>query len=271
MLELLDKLADARGAGIRVAIVDSGVEGSHPWVGGRLKASFRVANDPAHGGYGVMDSEPTDVYGHGTAVAGQIRRFAPDVDLMSLQILGGNLKTNSNCLLAALRWLTTQKIHIINLSLSTMREELALLMSHAVDDLYARNIACVCARGYHLTGKAYPTNFAGTIGVTYKNMTQGDRQSQGRIEFRPMDHVAFDASGIAVQVAWNDGGVREVEGSSFACPLVTGLAARFLSLRPSLTPYELTTLLKAYAERQAQGWWEDWMNEVDTPPVSSTS
>lgn len=175
---------------------------------------------------------------------------------------GGNLKTNSNCLLTALRWLTTQKVHLINLSLSTMREELALLMSHAVDDLYAQNVACVCARGYHLTGKAYPTNFAGTIGVTYKSLPQG------RIEYRPKDHVAFDAAGIAVRVAWNEGGVREVEGSSFACPLVTGLSARFLSLRPTLTPYELQTLLKAYADRQAQGWWEDWMNEVDTPPVS---
>jgi len=232
MLELLDELAHARGSGIRVAIVDSGVEGDHPWVGGRLKASFRVVND--EGGYGVMDSDPIDVYGHGTAVAGQIRRFAPDVDLMSLQILGGNLKTNSNCLLTALRWLTTQKVHLINLSLSTMREELALLMSHAVDDLYAHNVACICARGYHLTGKAYPTNFAGTIGV-----------------------------------AWNGGGVREVEGSSFACPLVTGLAARLLSLRPTLTPYELKTLLKAYAERQAQGWWEDWMSEVDNPPTAA--
>jgi subtilisin family serine protease len=58
-----------------------------------------------------------------------------------------------------------------------------------------------------------------------------------------------------------------VDGSSFSCPLVAGLAARLLSIRPSLTPYELKSLLKAYAERQATGWWEDWMDEVGKDPA----
>jgi subtilisin family serine protease len=262
MLELLNDLAAARGAGVRVAVVDSGVEDDHPWVGGRLKESYRV--DSNGGVYDVTKTDPVDVYGHGTAVAGQIRRFAPDVDIISVQILGGNLRANSHSLLKALRWLVTHtpRVDIINLSLSTMREELALLMSHAVDDLYSKNIACVCARGYHLTGKAYPTNFAGTIGVTYKSLPQA------KVEFRPFDNVAFDASGIAVTVAWKGGETREIEGSSFACPLVTGLAAKILGLRRDLTPYELKTLLKAYADRQAGGWKEPWMDAVDKPPLA---
>ena len=256
MFDLLDSLAGARGAGIRVGIVDSGVQADHPWVGGRLITSFRVISE-----HGIKQGPPNDVFGHGTACAGQIRRFAPEADLISVQILGGNLKANSQSLLTALRWLTTQNIHLINLSLSTMREQLALLMSHAVDDLYARNIACVCARGYHRTGKAYPTNFSGTVGVTFNEL------HPGRIEFRPGDNTAFAAAGTKAKVAWNESGIREVDGSSFACPLVTGLAARLLSLRPSLTPYELKSLLKAYAERQAAGWWEDWMDDVGKDPA----
>lgn len=256
MLELLDDLATARGAGVRVAIVDSGVQADHPWVGGRLTASFQVISE-----HSVRQGPSQDVFGHGTACAGQIRRFAPDADLISVQILGGNLTANSQSLLTALRWLTTQNVHVINLSLSTMREQLALLMSHAVDDLYARNVACVCARGYHRTGKAYPTNFSGTVGVSFKEL------HPGRIEFRPRDNTAFDAAGIKVNVAWNESSTREVDGSSFACPLVTGLAARFLGLRPGLTPYELKSLLKAFAERQASGWWEDWMDKVGEAPV----
>jgi subtilisin family serine protease len=257
MLELLDDLAAARGAGVRVAVVDSGVQADHPWVGGRLIASFQVISEDNS----VKQGPPHDVFGHGTACAGQIRRFAPEADLISLQILGGDLKANSQSLLTALRWLTTQNIHLINLSLSTMREQLALLMSHAVDDLYAHNVACVCARGYHRTGKAYPTNFSGTVGVTFKKL------HPGRIEFRPRDNTAFDAAGIKVKVAWHESGTRVVDGSSFSCPLVAGLAARLLSIRPSLTPYELKSLLKAYAERQATGWWEDWMDEVGKDPA----
>ena len=256
MIELLDDLATARGAGVRVAVVDSGVQADHPWVGGRLSASFQVISDR-----NVKERPAHDVFGHGTACAGQIRRFAPEADLISVKILGDNLKTNSQSLLTALRWLTTQKVHLINLSLSTMREQLALLMSHAVDDLYAHNVACVCARGYHRTGKAYPTNFSGTVGVTFKKL------HPARIEFRPRDNTAFAAAGIKARVAWKETGIREVDGSSFACPLVAGLAARFLSQRPSLTPFELKSLLKAYTERQAAGWWETWMEEVGKDPV----
>jgi len=256
MLDLLDNLATARGAGVRVAIVDSGVQSDHPWVGGRLIASFQVNSER-----NVTPGPAHDVFGHGTACAGQIRRFAPEADLISVKILGDDLKANSQSLLTALRWLTTQKIHLINLSLSTMREQLALLMSHAVDDLYAHNIACVCARGYHRTGKAYPTNFSGTVGVTFKKL------QPGRIEFRPGDNTAFAGAGIKARVAWNESGIREVDGSSFACPLVAGLAARLLSVRADLTPYELKSLLKAFAERQAKGWWEDWMDQVGTDPV----
>jgi subtilisin len=260
MLELLHDLGRARGAGIRVAIVDSGVQADHPWVGGRLTRSFKVVNDPRQGP-GVVQTQAHDVFGHGTAVAGQIRRFAPDAELVSVQVLGNDLKANSQSLLTAMRWLTTQNVNIINLSLSTMREQLALLIGLAVDDLYAKRIACVCARGYHRTGKAYPTNFAGTIGVSFKKLPLA------KLEFRPLDNVAFDAAGIGVRVAWKDSGTRGAEGSSFACPLVTGLAARILSLKPDLTPYELKTLLKAYADRQAAGWWEPWMDKVTEEPV----
>ena len=256
MLELLDDLGTTRGAGVRVAIVDSGVQADHAWVGGRLADSFQVVSER-----NVKSRPSRDVFGHGTACAGQIRRFAPEADLVSVQILGDNLKANSQSLLTALRWLTSQDVHVISLSLSTMREQLALSMSHSVDDLYARNIACICARGYHRTGKAYPTNFSGTVGVSFKQL------HPARLEFRPLDNTAFDAAGVKVTVAWNESGTREVDGSSFACPLVTGLACRFLSLRPGLTPYELKTLLKAYALRQATGWWETWMDDVAKDPI----
>ena len=260
MWELFDQLSTARGRRIRVAIVDSGVEEDHPWVGGRLASSFVVVGDERRG-YSVVEGAASDGFGHGTAAAGQIRRFSPDAELISVRVLGGDLRTNSQSLLTALRWLTTQDLHVVNLSLSTMRADLALRMSHSVDDLYARNIACVCARGYHLTGKAYPTNFSGTIGVSFKYLPQA------QLQFRPLDPVAFDAAGIGLTVAWKGGATRTVEGSSYACPLVTGLAARFLELRPTLTPYELKSLLKEYAHRQANGWWEPWMDAVDLPPT----
>jgi subtilisin len=264
MTELLNDLHASRGAGVRVAIVDSGVERNHPWVGDRLVASYRV--ERSAGGYEVVEGDAGDMIGHGTAVAGNIRRFAPDADLISLQVLGGGLRADSEALLAALRWLVGQDIHLVNLSLSTMREQFALRMGHAIDDLSARYVSCVCARGYHLTGRAYPTDFAGVVAVSYKEL------HPARLEFRPRDTVEFDASGVNIEVAWKTEpgappATRLVQGSSFACPLVTGLSARMLALDPGLAPYELKTLLKAYAERQAAGWWEPWMDTVASAPA----
>ncbi len=267
MEELLDQLADARGAGIRVAVVDSGVEPDHSWVGGRLESSYTVIRSGSE--CQLLKTKGGDMFGHGTACSGQIRRFAPDIDLVSVQILGGGLRADSESLLGALGWLATQDVHLVNLSLSTMREELALRIGHAIDDLSARDATVVCARGYHRSGRAYPTNFASTVAVNYKNLPHA------RIEFRAKDPVEFDAAGAQTEIAWKStkevpNATRIAEGSSFACPLVTGLAARILSLKPDLTPYELKSLLKAYALRQAEGWWEHWMDDVAKPPCAES-
>ena len=265
MLEILDRLGEARGEKVRVAVVDSGVEPGHSWVGGRLVESYSVVRGGSD--YQLLKSkEGGDLMGHGTAVSGQIRRFAPDVDIVSVQILSGGLRADSEALLRALGWLATQDVSIINLSLSTMREKLALRICHAIDDLSAAGVAVVCARGYHSKGRAYPTDFASTVAVSYKDL------HPARVEFRPNDPVEFDAAGAQVEIAWKStaeapNATRVAEGSSFACPLVTGLGARILSVAPGLQPYELKTLIRAYALRQAEGWWEDWMDAVEAPPV----
>jgi len=264
-MDILNKLGDKRGKGVRVAIVDSGVEASHPWVGGKIVESYAVSKEGDN--YEVERTDGIDMIGHGTAVAGNIRRFAPEADLVSIQILGKSLRADSEALLEALRWLTEQEdIDVVNLSLSTMRVQLALRIGHAIDDLCANHVPCVCARGYHLTGRAYPTDFAGTVAVSYKEMRMAE------LQYRPKDSVQFDASGIDIEVAWrtegkDKGPTRIVQGSSYSCPIVTGLVARMLSVAPNLAPYEITSLLKTYAERQADGWWEPWMDEVAEPPT----
>jgi subtilisin len=267
MMELLTELHRTQGAGVRVAVLDTGIEAEHPWVHGSLRESWRVERKP-DGGYDVVRCAAEDVIGHGTAVAGSLRRMAPEAELISVQVLGGDLRADSEALLAALRWLTEQRVHVVNLSLSTMREQYALRISHAVDDLSAQGVSCICARGYHLTGRAYPTDFAGVTGVSYRELPPAG------LRFRPHDTVEFDACGVDLEVAWKGtpgqpAATRVVQGSSFACPLVTGLAARFLSLRSGLMPYELKSLLKAYAEKQAFGWWEPWMDRVALPPAPS--
>ena len=79
---------DSRGAGVTIADIDSGIEGSHPAVGGRVVRSVRV---DLHGETAdICDEAPVDAVGHGTACAGIIHALVPEADLVSVRVLGKN-------------------------------------------------------------------------------------------------------------------------------------------------------------------------------------
>lgn len=255
---ILDALGEHDGSGVRVAIIDTGVEDDHPWVGGKLVASYGVKlfDD---GRADIEPCPPMDVCGHGTAAAGQIRRVAPGADLVSIRVLSETREGSSEALVSALQWVAEQDVDVVNMSLSTLRLALALRIGHAVDDLYAKHVPCICAKGYQQDGRDYPTSFGASVGVTY------DALKAGELRYRENDRVEFVADGVDSVVAWQHGGTRKVTGSSYATPLVSGLVARMLSVRGDLSVFEIKTLLKAYADRYANGWREDWMEQRDAP------
>jgi subtilisin len=61
----------------------------------------------------------------------------------------------------------------------------------------------------------------------------------------PTPPVEFGAPGMAVRVAWTDGGWTTATGNSFAAPHVTGIAAKILGEHPGLTLFQMKTVLKA--------------------------
>ena len=252
---VLDSLGNHDGSGVRVAIIDTGVEADHPWVGGKLSASYAVKffDD---GQADIEPCAPMDVCGHGTAAAGQVRRIAPQVELISIRVLSETREGSSEALVSALQWVARQNVNIVNMSLSTLRLALALRIGHAVDDLYAKHVPCICAKGYQQEGRDYPTSFGASIGVTYEELEPAE------LRYREGDMVEFVANGVDSVVAWQNGSTRKVTGSSYATPLVSGLAARMLSAKPGLSVFEIKTLLKAYADRYATGWREPWMGQI---------
>src|SRR5262249_18355160 len=90
------------GAGVRVAIVDSGVEGGHPAIGAALRASVRVELDGEEAG--MVDDEPVDAVGHGTACAGIVHALAPDAQLLSVRVLGADNRGKGIAFAAGLEW-----------------------------------------------------------------------------------------------------------------------------------------------------------------------
>lgn len=253
---ILDSLGEYDGSGVRAAVIDTGVEHDHPWVGGKLVESYGVTMFE-DGRADIEACEPLDVCGHGTAAAGQIRRVAPEAELISIRVLSESREGSSEALVSALQWVAQQDVGIVNMSLSTLRLALALRIGHAVDELYAKHVPCICAKGYQQDGRDYPTSFGASIGVTY------DALDPAELRYREGDMVEFVAHGVDSVVAWQHGSTRKVTGSSYATPLVSGLVARMLSARPGMSVFEIKTLLKAYAVRYGQGWREPWMNELN--------
>lgn len=233
----------ATGAGVRVAIIDSGVEGDHPAVAGRLVESLAV--ELTDDGPELVPDDAIDLFGHGTACAGIIVGLAPEVEVHSVRVLGPDLKGKGAAFAAALEWAIEHGIDVVNLSLSSKSESLFGLFHELADDAYFRNVVLVSAAN-NAPGNSFPSLFSSVISVAAH--AEPDPM---RLYYNPDPPVEFGAWGVDVPVAWKDGGQIVAIGNSFAAPHVAGLVALILSKHPGLTPFEVKAILAAIADNAA--------------------
>jgi subtilisin family serine protease len=230
----------SRGEGVTVAIVDSGVEGDHPAVGGRLVASVRVEMDgdePV-----VVDDDPVDVVGHGTACAGIIHELAPAAEIVSVRVLGKRNTAKGIAFARGLDWVVEQRIAVANLSLSSRSDDLFAAFHDLVDQAYFAGTVLVCAASNSPGQSSYPSLFSSVISVAAH-----DEPDPLAWFYNPRPPVEFGARGVDVPVAWRGGATIVGTGNSFATPHVTGLVARIRATYPAATPFEVKTLLAAAA------------------------
>ncbi|MCS0636715.1 S8 family serine peptidase [Streptomyces sp. LP05-1] len=226
----------ATGRGVRVCVVDSGVERDHPAVG-RVDGSWVVVKDPDTGETSVRPTETGDSCGHGTACAGIVRRTAPECELHSVRVLGERFSGTGDVLLAGLRWAVEQGFDLVNLSLSTTRDRFARELHELADQAYfARTV--IVASAHNTPVESFPWRFASVISV-------GSHQEDdpGLHLYNPSPPVEFFAPGQNVPVPWLGGATIRTTGNSFATPYITGLCARLLSAHPSMTAFQLKNAL----------------------------
>ncbi|MEA2536115.1 MAG: hypothetical protein QOF11_349 [Chloroflexota bacterium] len=239
-------LGGVDGAGVTVAIVDSGVERDHPAVGGKLVRSVRVEpgdEDPVV----VDDPEAIDVVGHGTACAGIIHGLAPGADLMSVRVLGPDNRGKGAIFAAGLEWAIAQGATVVNLSLSSKSDALFGVFHEIADAAYFANVLLVSAAN-NVPGPSYPSLFSSVVSVAAHDVA--DRWTWF---YNPQPPVEFGAYGVDVEVAWKDGGRMIATGNSFAAPHVAGLAALIRSKHPGATPFEVKAILAAVSDGARPG------------------
>jgi subtilisin len=235
----------ATGRGIRVAIVDSGLESDHPALGGRV--GQKVVVELGEEAPRVVPDEAGDLFGHGTACGGIILGIAPEVELVSIRVLGADLRGKGTLFAAGLEWAIDEGIQVINLSLSSKSEALFPIFHQLVDDAYFRGIALVSAAN-NVPAPSYPSLFSSVFSVAAH-----DHPDPLWFYYNPSPPVEFGAWGVDVPIAWKDAGYTIATGNSFAAPHIAGIVARVLSKHPGLTPFELKAVLAAVADNPRSG------------------
>jgi subtilisin family serine protease len=224
----------ATGKGVRVCVLDSGIEPGHPLVGA-VERSVAVLRDGDE--IVVRDDEEGDLCGHGTACAGIIRALAPDCELASVRVLGAGFTGSGRVLLAGLEWAVEQGFDVVNMSLSTTKRESADRLRELADAAYFRRTMLI-ASAHNMPVESFPWRFASVISV-------GSHEDADPFTFysNPSPPVEFFARGMDIEVAWLGGGTIRGTGNSYATPHIAGLCALVLSKHPGLTPFQVKSVL----------------------------
>ena len=232
------------GAGVRIGIIDSGVNYNHPDLDGAYVGGHDFVQEDDMTGDG-----PMDVYGHGTHVAGTacaedngfgVVGVAPGCALYSLRVLNDDGVGSWSKTIAAMEWAVAHDIEVVNLSLGSSKNP-GTAVKTAFNNAAAAGIVIVAAAGNsgNNAGKGdniiYPAKYASVIavGATDANNKRASFSSTGNT-------LEIMAPGVSVFSTWNDatsylnpqpiclGGdcwYKYGSGTSMASPHVAGVAA----------------------------------------------
>ena len=231
-------LHGATGAGVRVALIDSGVNAGHSHVGSlaggvgfSLTASGEVQQTPDY----------EDRLGHGTALAGVLRAKAPQVELYAVKIFADRLAASIDVLNTALRWAIAQQMRIINLSLGTANPQHRERLIATVAQANATGSILVASSPPE-QADVLPAALPGVIGVA------GDERC-GWADYLYVedDPISFRAHPCPRPLP-GPAQARNFRGHSFASAHVSALLALVVEKYPRLTVQEAREFLLTYTE-----------------------
>ena len=238
-------LGGSTGSGVRVCILDSGIEPGHPLVGeiqGAWAISIGEDEEPV-----VEEDREGDQCGHGTACAGIVRALAPEAELYSVRVLGAGYTGSGPVLLAGLRWAIEQGFDVINMSLSTTKKQFAAVLHELADSAYFRRTVLV-ASAHNMPVESFPWKFSSVVSVGSHEL-----DDPHMLFSNPLPPVEFFARGVDLDVAWLGGSTIRVTGNSFATPHVSGFCALVLGKHPELTPFQLKSVLYLVSDNVGGG------------------
>lgn len=234
----------ATGDGVAVAVIDSGVER------GVLEAKFRERGETIRPIEGVVfkpgGTVPLPYDGHqssphGTTVADIILTLAPGVKLYSADVFGPQGVCEVETVIAALHHaIDVWKVKVVNLSLGVPEHKLQQLprrnaLLKAIEAAYFADVLVfAAAHNEHPLTRSYPAVFSPPL----ISVDKGVFDDPLRFAYQLRESIEFQAHGRGYL-----GPFAREPATSWATPHLAGIAARILSLKPDLKPFEIKTVL----------------------------
>jgi len=236
-----------KGAGVKVAIIDSGIDYTHPDLDANYAGGYDFVND---------DTVPMDDDGHGTHVAGTIAAedndagvvgVAPEASIYALKVLEGGTGLYSD-VIAAIEWAVDNGIQVTNNSYGSSGDP-GMMVKAAFDNAYAAGVLHVAAAGNSgnppgfFDNVIYPARWASVIAVAATD------QSDSRPKWSSTGpDVELAAPGVSVYSTYWDNTYATMSGTSMASPHVAGTAALVMIAYPSWTNVQVRSQLRDTAD-----------------------
>jgi hypothetical protein len=206
----------AFGRGVKVAVIDSGVNAAHPHIPVPVQTIMLGADEEG--------SSEADRLGHGTAVTAAIQEKAPEAEYFAVKVFGSSLRTSTGKLLEAIEWAIANRMDVINLSLGTPKLEAWDRFQDLVDRAWAVGSVLVSAR---VPGprRLLPGSLPHVIGVDVDWDLPRNRYRIASLD----GSCHFLASGYPRPLPWVPQ-ARNLNGISFAVANMSGFVTRVCEL-----------------------------------------
>jgi subtilisin family serine protease len=228
----------AKGDGVLVAVIDSGVDITHPELAGAIAGTFDALDTPA---------KP---HSHGTAIAALIAGHArlmgsaPAARILAVRAFdpaGASAEGTTFSILKGIDWAAAHGARVINMSFAGPGDP---AIFRSLEAARKKGIVAVAAVG-NAGPKSlplYPAGYPNVIAVTATDSSDKlfDAANRGR-------YIAVAAPGVQILVAIPDGGYEVSSGTSYSAAEVSGIVALMLERRPNLTPDAVRATLLATA------------------------
>ncbi|MEZ4497934.1 MAG: S8 family serine peptidase [Thermomicrobiales bacterium] len=230
----------ATGAGVIVAVLDTGIEVDHPDFAGRLMPGWNVidSNDDVSESEDGIDNDADgsidEMYGHGTHVAGIIARVAPGATILPIKVLNDDGVGDAFGLAQGIVYAMSAGADVINLSLSSLND--SEIVRKAIEAAREAGVVVVAATGNAGTAepKEYPAAIDGVIAVA---ATGPDDQKSDFSNYG--DEIRVSAPGTEIESSLPGGTLGVASGTSMAAPFIAAAVALAIERFPELSPAEV--------------------------------